>query len=220
MIVSIDSKVRDQFPDLNIVSECMSGLKVNPSNELLDRLKEEIIGDVKVKYERESLRDIPIFRAYRDFFWKIGIDPTKTRPASEALIRRILQNKEIPKINTLVDAYNLASIKSCVALAAFDEDTIVGSLTLRFAVEGEDFYGIGMKKPLILNGGEIIIADDEKLIAIYPHRDSDETKVTEETKNLLLIACGVPGISEVALSEAMETALEYIHRFCEERADS
>ncbi|MDY6959582.1 MAG: hypothetical protein SVK08_10550 [Halobacteriota archaeon] len=53
------------------------------------------------------------------------------------------------------------------------------------------------------------------MIAIYPLGDSDETKVTTETKNLLPIACGVPDISEVALSEAIKNALECIHKFCE-----
>ncbi len=95
--------MKDRFSELNLLSESIIGVDVNLEDEALDRLKEGIIEGVKAKYTKESLRDIPIFRAYRDFFRKIGIDPTKTRPASEALIRMILQNKQIPKINTLVD---------------------------------------------------------------------------------------------------------------------
>ncbi|MDY6932034.1 MAG: phenylalanine--tRNA ligase beta subunit-related protein [Halobacteriota archaeon] len=206
--------MKEQFNDLNILSESIKGLKVILEDPDLDIFKEEVFGGVKEKYTKESLRDIPIFRAYRDFFWKIGIDPTKNRPASEALIRRILQNKPIPKINTLVDSYNLASIKSCIGLAAFDEDTICEEMVLRFSMQDEKFHGIGMKKPMILKGGEIVISDEEKLIAVYPHRDSDETKVTLKTENLLLLACGVPGISDKVLIGAMDTAIEYIDRFC------
>ena len=169
---------------------------------------------MKAEYTKESLKDIPVFRAYRDFFWGVNIDPTKVRPASEALIRRILLDKPIPKISTVVDSYNLASIKSCIALAAFDEDKICGDITMRFSIEGEKFRGIGMKKDMVLNGGEIVISDEEQLIAIYPHRDSDETKVTYETNNLFLLACGVPGIREEKLSDAMETAIKYVNRFC------
>ena len=68
----------------------------------------------------EQIRDQIIFRAYRDFFWRVGIDPTKTRPASEALTRRIVAGKSLPTINTLVDSYNLASVETFVAIAAFD----------------------------------------------------------------------------------------------------
>ncbi len=58
----------------------------------------------------EGLKDEPIFRTYRDFFWTMGVDPTKVRPAAEALIRRILVGRSMPRINTVVDAYNLASM--------------------------------------------------------------------------------------------------------------
>jgi DNA/RNA-binding domain of Phe-tRNA-synthetase-like protein len=163
----------------------------------------------------KSLKNKPSFRAYRDFFWNIGIDPTKNRPAAEALIRRILGGRTIPTINSLVDAYNLASIKSRIALATFDADKLEGNLLMRFAEEDEKFWGIGMKKPLILKGGEIVIADSAKLVAVYPYRDADNTKVTEETKNVTVIVCGAPGISEETLNFASKVALEYILRFCD-----
>jgi DNA/RNA-binding domain of Phe-tRNA-synthetase-like protein len=56
--------------------------------------------------------------------------------------------------------------------------------------------------------------NSEKMIAIYPHRDADNTKVTEATKDVLLMVCGVPGIQKEALDRSAETAIEYITRFC------
>ena len=169
---------------------------------------------VRERYDLGSLKDEPILRAYRDFFWRVGIDPTKNRPAAEALIRRILQGKTIPCINTLVDSYNLVSIKTEIALAAFDAEKLKGNLLMRFATEGEEFLGIGMEKPMRLQGIEIVVSDVEKLVAIYPHRDADDTKITEETKNVLLLVCGVPGIREETLLDAARVAIEYITRFC------
>jgi DNA/RNA-binding domain of Phe-tRNA-synthetase-like protein len=130
------------------------------------------------------------------------------------LIRRILAGKTLPSINTLVDAYNLASIKSRIALATFDADRLEGELLMRFAEEGEQFYGIGMEKPLILKGGEILVSDEEKLVAIYSYRDADNTKVTEKTENIMMLVCGVPGIPKETLENASHVALEYINRFC------
>jgi len=169
---------------------------------------------VRDDYSLDSVKDHPTFRAYRDFFWSIKIDPTKIRPAAEALIRRILAGKTLPCINTLVDVYNLTSIKSRIALATFDADQLEGDLLMRFAEEGEQFYGIGMEKPLILKGGEIVVSDEEKLVAIYPYRDADNTKVTEKTENITVVVCGVPGIPKQDLENASQVAVEYIKRFC------
>jgi DNA/RNA-binding domain of Phe-tRNA-synthetase-like protein len=71
-----------------------------------------------------------------------------------------------------------------------------------------------MERPKELQGGEVVISDREKLIAIYPYRDSDETKITDITKNVLLLVCGVPGIEEETLLEAAHVAIDYIVKFC------
>ena len=192
----------------------VDGVKVESSGPDLHKLKEEVLGEVKPKYSLESLKDVAIFRAYRDFFWKIGIDPTKIRPAAEALIRRILAGKPIPTINNVVDSYNLASIKTEIALAAFNRDELRGNLFMRTAEKGERFLGIGMSEPMELNGGEIVISDKEKLVAVYPYRDANKSKVSGTTRNLLILVCGVPGIDEQLLAEAGRIALDLVPRFC------
>jgi DNA/RNA-binding domain of Phe-tRNA-synthetase-like protein len=169
---------------------------------------------VRAEYTLDSVKDHPTFRAYRTFFWKIGIDPTKVRPAAEALTRRILAGKPLPCINTLVDSYNLASIKTRIAIATFDSDKLDGNLLMRFSQEGEQIVGIGMDKPFVLNGGEIVISDEKKLIAVYPYRDADNTKVTEQTQNVSIVVCGVPDIQNETLETASKITLDYITRFC------
>lgn len=215
MNLKIDSKLKTRFPDLIAKILQVKEVKVEKRNSELEKFKAEIAKQVREMYDLESLKDQPAFRAYRDFFWSVGIDPTKNRPAAEALIRRILGGRTVPTINSLVDAYNLASIKSRIALATFDADKLEEDLFMRFAEEGETFLGIGMEKPLILKGGEIVVADNAKLVAVYPYRDADNTKVTVETKNIAMIVCGAPGISEERLDFASQVAQEYILRFCD-----
>lgn len=214
MVLEYSNRVREKFPDLRVLTSVVEDLKVEEESEKLERFKGNIIEEVNEKYNLDELKDIPVFRTYRDFFWEINIDPTKTRPASEALIRRILKLKKLPNINTLVDAYNLASAKSGIPLAAFDLDTLEGNLNMRFSEEGEKFFGIGMDKPTALDGGEIVISDSEKLIAIYPYRDSEETKITTETTDVLLLVCGVPGIGG-ELEKAEKIMLDYVTKFCD-----
>ncbi len=168
---------------------------------------------VKSRYTLENVKDDPGFRAYRDFFWSVGIDPTKTRPASEALVRRLLSGGKLPKINAAVDAYNLASALSGVPIAAFDADKLDGGLTMRFAREGEAFLGIGMKEPVALKPNQVILADLKKIVAIYPYRDSDGTKTTTGTRNVHIVSCGVPGIDKSRIIEAYGTCARYLKEY-------
>jgi DNA/RNA-binding domain of Phe-tRNA-synthetase-like protein len=214
MNLKIDSELSNRFPDLTVLLLQIDEMKIKKKDSELEKFKLTVTKQVRNEYELDAVKDHPTFRAYRDFFWRIGIDPTKIRPAAEALIRRILAGKTLPCINTLVDSYNLASIKSRIALATFDTDKLEGNLLMKFAEEDEQFYGIGMEKPLILKGGEIVVSDNEKLIAVYPYRDADNTKVTQETENSTIVVCGVPGIPKETLENASRVALEYINRFC------
>jgi len=210
----IGTQVKTRFPELTVLTCNIKDVKVEKRSIELEKFKNEIMEQVKEKYDLESLKNLSTFRAYRDFFWRVGIDPTKIRPAAEALIRRVLGGRSIPHINTLVDTYNLASIKTEIALATFDADKLKGDLLMRFAEKGEKFLGIGMEKPMLLQGGEIVVSDDEKLVAIYPYRDADSTKITEKTKNVTLLVCGVPGIEEKTLQDATGVTLNYVVRFC------
>jgi len=214
MVIEIESMLKDRFAGLQVIVGHVEGLRVERSSIELEGFKEELLEQVRKKYSLESLKDVAVFRAYRDFFWKVGIDPTKIRPAAEALIRRILAGKPVPSINNVVDSYNLASIKTEIALAAFNREELKGSLLMRTAVKGESFLGIGMSESMELKGGEIVISDEEKLIAVYPYRDADRSKVSDTTRNVLILMCGVPGIDEEALADAGEVALELVTRFC------
>jgi len=214
MKMQIDSKLKTRFPDLTAVVVNVDEVNIQKQNIQLENFKLEVIKQINQNFDLETVKDHPTFRAYRDFFWEIKIDPTKTRPASEALTRRILAGKPLPCINTLVDAYNLASITSQIPLATFDSDKLKGEIFMRFAKEKEKILGIGMKKPMELQGGEIVVSDEKKLIAVYPYRDSDNTKVTEKTKKVIIVACGVPKITYEKLQGASKTAVEYVIRFC------
>ncbi len=214
MHLRLDPGLRSKFPGLGALVIRIHGVYVKRTDPELETFKEEVSERVRGRWTLDDLREHPNFRAYRDFFWRVSVDPTKTRPASEALIRRVLRGRPIPRINTLVDSYNLASMESAIPLAAFDEDELAGEPLMREAREGEEFLGIAMERPVVLNGGEAVVEDGEKLIAIYPHRDAEESKVTEDTEKTLMLVCGVPNIGEEDLVKAGRVAVEYITRFC------
>lgn len=214
MLLEVEKSLETKFPSLSALVMRLEEAEVRLEDPELEAFKGEVIERIRSRWVLEQLREHPVFRAYRDFFWRVGVDPTKTRPASEALIRRVLRGRSLPRINTFVDAYNLASMESAVPLAAFDMAWLSGELLMREAIMGEEFLGIGMEKPVILEGGEVVVEDGEKLIAIYPHRDAEVAKITVDTEDILMLVCGVPNVSSNILNQAERISTEYVTRFC------
>jgi DNA/RNA-binding domain of Phe-tRNA-synthetase-like protein len=213
-MIEIEASLLVEFEGLTVMSWVVKEANVRNRDEGLEQLKREVERLIRSKFSLETLKDYPVFRAYRDFYWRLGIDPTKDRPAGEALVRRILSGRPLPTINTAVDCYNLASAETGVAMGAYDFSKISGKLRLRRGVAGEEFLGIGFSAPVKLRGGEPVLSDDEKIVAIYPYRDSELTKITTQTREILLLSCGVPGLPLELLREAGEKAVNYLRRFC------
>ena len=199
-----------RFPDIHVCVGIVHDVRVERSNTRIEALRRKVAEEVRSKFQLEALKDHPTVRAYRDLFWSLGIDPTKTRPSGEALLRRVLHGDEIPKISTVVDAYNLASLKTIIPLSGFDLNLISPPLCVRFSRTDEEFHGIGMTAPIRLTERMLVLADAKQTVCIYPHRDADATKITGETKNVLVIGYGAPGVGQSQLTEAVETALNFI----------
>src|SRR3989454_8279574 len=203
-----------EFSGLEALVFDVTGLRVKPTDDVGAAFIEERVTGYRRTYALETLKDEPRLRAYRDFFWRVGVDPTKVRPAAEALLRRVIQGKPFPRINALVDGYNLASAETRIALAAFDIANLRGDLRMRRSRPGETFLGIGMEAPVTLTGVEVVCEDADRLVAIYPYRDADASKVTPATRDVRFLVCGVPGISHEALREAAAVAANTVIGFC------
>jgi DNA/RNA-binding domain of Phe-tRNA-synthetase-like protein len=107
------------------------------------------------------------------------------RPASEALLRRVLKRRGLPRINSAVDAANLVSLRYLIPIGLYDWDKIQGPVLLRLGDEGEGYSRIG-KGTLNLNG-RIGLFDDRGGFG-NPTGDSRRTCVGTETRNLLFVA--------------------------------
>lgn len=187
-----------------------------PENSGFLQFNIETISKIRQKYRniKSIIKDRKV-KLYREFYWKLlGLDPTKVRPANEALLRRVVLGNGLPKVSLVVDAYNLASVHTMFPMCAYDSDSIEGdSLYTRFSNKNEVFSGIGFTQPLKLTGNEVTIHDAIGPISIYPYRDCERTKVTESSRNILLTVCGVPGISGLELLWALKVCLIFISKF-------
>ncbi len=170
--------------------------------QILESLKENYAADPS------RLKDDEVIRAYRAFFWKYKIDPTKTRPAGEALARRILRGGSIPLINPVVDSGNLASSITFVPIGLYDADKIPGDMVLRLSRGGEVFTPIGGGEKKLEKGIPILVSNT-LVMHVYPHRDSVATMVTENTNRVLAIGAGVKGVPEERVLEALKLIVDY-----------
>ncbi|MBB5252306.1 B3/B4 domain-containing protein [Sulfurisphaera ohwakuensis] len=186
---------------------------VEKNSKLIEMELEKI--EEKYKGENpETLKDNPVVRAYRDFYWKIGIDPTKIRPSGEALRRRVSRNGRLPRINNVVDSGNISSTETLVPIGLYDMDKIVGNPRIILSKGDELFYGIGKKEPEKVSPGIPIMIDESgKVMHIYPHRDSLLTSITFETKNVLIVSAGVPGVEKDLVFYAAKLTAELLVKY-------
>ena len=139
----------------------------------------------------ESLKDLPSIAATRRVYKACGKDPSRYRPASEQLIRRMLQGKELYQIDTLVDLINLASIAYGYSIGGFDADKFVGdTLTLGVGREGEPYEGIG--RGMLNIAGLPVYRDAEGGVGT-PTSDHERTKMTLSTTHLVVLINGYDG---------------------------
>ncbi len=122
----------------------------------------------------------PARRLYRSF----GMDPTSTRPSSEALLRRILQGKPFPRVNSAVEVCNLCSITFLLPIGLYDAAAIRGDVTIRRGAPGESYPGI--RKDAVNVAGRPVLTDREGPFG-NPTSDSARTSVSETTTSLFMV---------------------------------
>ena len=170
----IAKEIKDKGIDLNLAVWEITHFKVLTESYSLNTISSKIRDDVLSNYTLGNLKENPIISLYRTFYWRfLNIDPTKIRPASEALIRRILNGKPLPKISPMVDAYNWGSIRTHISMGAYDLDKIQGSFQIRFSREGERYLPVSKKNEKVLSKKVIVNADNNsKIMCQYPYQDA------------------------------------------------
>ncbi|WP_027449772.1 B3/B4 domain-containing protein [Xylanibacter brevis] len=169
--------------------------------------------EVTQTLSNELLKELPGIAATRRVYKACGKDPSRYRPASEQLMRRLLQGKDLYQIDTLVDLVNLASIKFGYSIGGFDADKLVGqTITLGVGRDGEPYEGIGRG---VLNIAGLPVYRDEVGGFGTPTSDHERTKMTIETTHLLVLINGYDGNEQRVADNA-----RYIQELLKRYADS
>lgn len=208
----IDPSVRERYPDFIAAYARVSGVTIEPAVEGLVERKRQVFSDLKTRYGAIPLLDIPEIKAYRGLFKAMGADPSSYRPAPEYLLRKALDDR-FPAINNLVDSCLLATVEHWVVAGAYDADRIKGQALTTLAKDMEPFELIDGRKvsPKL---DEIVLRDDEKLLAAYTLGDAKATMVTQKTTNALIVLWNAPGIGRDLVGAGLEAITNYTRKYC------
>jgi DNA/RNA-binding domain of Phe-tRNA-synthetase-like protein len=185
------------------------GVHVTLVEESLAKEMDAVCERLRRIHTVESLPEFEPVRRVRAMFRAWGMDPSKYRPSSEALLRRVAQGKGLYRISNGVDAANLGSIETGWPFGCYDLAKISGPITLRLGAAGEKYEGIG-KKTWHLEDRPVL-ADDSGPFG-SPISDSTRTMVIEQAQDLLAIIYAPEQTGAAVLDEAMSRLAERFTR--------
>lgn len=211
MKVIVSQEIKTVCPEF--VGACVEAEVVNtPYSEELWKEIEALGNKFREELTTESLKEMTSIAATRRVYKSCGKDPSRYRPASEALIRRVLQGKELYQRDTLVDLINLASIAFGYSIGGFDADKFVGdTLTLGIGREGEPYEGIG--RGMINIHGLPVYRDAQGGVGT-PTSDNERTKMMLATTHLLVLINGYDG-DEMRVCQNAEYIQELLRKYCQ-----
>jgi DNA/RNA-binding domain of Phe-tRNA-synthetase-like protein len=148
--------------------------------------------------------------AVRTMYKRVGLDPTKTRPSSEALLRRVRRGDRLPRINSMVDVCNWCSLEFQLPYGLYDASHIVDDVELRIGGEGESYPGI--RKDDVNVGGRITLADSRGPFG-NPTSDSARTMVTTATTRALLVVFAPRELDSRRLATVLDSTSRRMSEF-------
>ena len=148
--------------------------------------------------------------AVRTMYKRVGIDPTKRRPSSEALLRRVRKGDALPRINSMVDVCNWCSLECQLPYGLYDAAHIEGDVVLRLGVDGESYPGI--RKDDVHVAGRITLADSHGAFG-NPTSDSARTMVTTATTRALVVVFAPREMDARRLDRVVDLTAQRMHEF-------
>jgi DNA/RNA-binding domain of Phe-tRNA-synthetase-like protein len=187
------------------------GIQPLKSPDELDRKIDETCDRLRGQYSCDSLRDWKPVQTVREMFRKWGLDPTKHRPSSEALLRRVIKGEAFPRISPVVDIGNLGALEMGWPYGCYNRVKLSTSVEIRFGKPGEQYNGIG--RQLMRLEDRPVFSDAHGPFG-SPVSDSTRTMVTESTQELLAIVCVPESCCELLLEEATAKLAERLTFWC------
>lgn len=206
--ILISSEFKKVLPEVRLgcVRAVVSPVSSGPG--LLMKI-DETCDHLKSQYLIEDVSKADIIADTKNAYRKLGKDPSRYRPSAEALTRRVVKGKGLYRVNNIVDALNMISIKHGFSIGGYDLDAIKGKIELGIGKPGEPYKAIGRG---LLNIENLPVLRDEKGAFGSPTSDSMRTMVRDHTLNFLMVFFDFSGSAK--LEDALNDVKNIYRTFC------
>ena len=191
------------------------GLDNTMSSTSLDQRYRAEQARVKDQIGDMPLSDMPSLKAWRATFSGFGVKPTQYRSAAEALLRRLTKQGDIPSINPLVDLANMVSVRWRLPVAVFDQASVTGITSARFATGDERFTDLGSDAPTSPEPGEVVFVDEAGLVSArrWCWRQSDQSAARATTVEVLITVEGQHPVADADVAGASRDMLDLLAEY-------
>jgi DNA/RNA-binding domain of Phe-tRNA-synthetase-like protein len=206
-IITISEDVRARVPELFVDSLTADGLSASKDSPWLD----EAVGEILARWNGRTAEDAaaaPEIPLYRELSRRFSEQFGAAVPAVENVVTRYLMKGKFPRINALVDAANVASLRHLIPVGLFDLNAIEGDLTLGIAGGDEQIVPLGKTKSEAVPRGFPILRDREKVISIVGVRDSAHTMIVPTTTAVLAFSWGIEGVPRESVRATLADCIQ------------
>jgi DNA/RNA-binding domain of Phe-tRNA-synthetase-like protein len=189
----------------------LEGVTVRGQDEALQQEIERYARALRERHGGAPSSEVEGAADARTLYKDLGLDPTKTRPSSEALARRVLKGEALYRINTLVDALNLCSLRAQLPFGLYDLGRVQPPVVLRRGLAGESYEGI--RKAAVNVEGRPVLSDAQGAFG-NPTSDSERTMVRPETTRALVTVYAPARYAPMRLENVLDDTEATLTRFC------
>lgn len=217
MKLVVNSIIREKYPALRIGLVMAKYVNNNIYPDGLKDYVKDVFNNFAHKFEDpKDLEDNKNVLAWREIYRSFGVNPKKKKPTAESLLARTIRSNYIPHISPAVDAYLCAETMHCLPIGGYDLEHISGDIVLRFSTGSEDFMGVGSESAEITNEGEVVYADNDRILTrCWNYRDCDFSKIDIGTTTLALFSeAPFVEITDEEVRETVEQISTNLQKFC------
>ncbi|MBU0577959.1 hypothetical protein KJ742_07475 [Patescibacteria group bacterium] len=210
-----DNKIFENYPDFIDGILVVKNIDNNGTNPEITELLRKIEKEIREITDIESVNSHPKIAAWREAHRKFGNNPKKSPPSVQAIFGRVYKGGELPIINKLVDLYNYISLKYVVPAGGENLDKCVGDIELTYADGDEEFIELESVENRPPETGEVVYKDQAGVICRkFNWREADRTKLSENTKNAVLVIEGLSPVTRDELQRTLDELQELVQKYC------
>lgn len=191
MEITISSDIKEHFPQFKLGVIKYTGISVSESPQMLKGRMRLFQESIFFEMEDKKVQDLEPIHEWRSIFKKLGTDPNRYRPSSEALYRRVQKQQYLAPIHSAADLNNFFSLQHQIPFGIYDADKLSGNIQIGIGKESDAYMAINGRD--VNMNGKIISSDDSGPFG-SPYVDSKRSAVTEDAKNALHLIYLQPSI--------------------------